>query len=251
MPAARRCGFDLRHPDRAALMPWWIELVPLALAAVLAITLHEAAHGYAARALGDDTAARLGRISLNPLRHVDPVGTLVVPLAMAVVQLLAAGQVMGVFGWAKPVPVNLLRLSNPRRDMMLVAAAGPAANALLAVAAGLAGHAVLLLEGGMPPELAGLAFRFLGMMILVNLVLGLFNLIPIPPLDGGRILVGLLPPRAAMLLARLERFGLAVVIGVVFLLPLAVPGFDPFGVFLREVVAPAIRLVLFVTGHGA
>jgi Zn-dependent protease len=206
-------------------MPWWLDLVPLVLAAVLAITLHEAAHGYAARALGDDTAARMGRISLNPLRHVDPVGTLVVPLAMAVVQLLAAGQVLGVFGWAKPVPVDVLRLANPRRDMMLVAAAGPAVNAALALASGLAGHAVLLLEGAMSPELAHLVFRFLGMMILANVVLGLFNLIPVPPLDGGRILVG-------------------------FLLPLAVPGLDPFGLFLREVVGPAIRLVLFATGHG-
>lgn len=232
-------------------MPWWMDLLPLVLAAVLAITLHEAAHGYAARALGDDTAERMGRISLNPLRHVDPVGTIVVPLAMAVVQLLAAGQVLGVFGWAKPVPVDIMRLANPRRDMMLVAAAGPAVNAALAVGAGLFGHVVLLLEGGMSPDLAHLAFRFLGMMILVNLVLGLFNLIPIPPLDGGRILVGLLPLRAAMMVAGLERYGLLIVIGVVFLLPLAIPGLDPFGVFLREVVGPAIRLVLFVTGHGA
>lgn len=232
-------------------MPWWMELIPVALAAVLAITLHEAAHGYAARALGDDTAERLGRISLNPLRHVDPVGTIVVPLAMAVVQLLAAGQVLGVFGWAKPVPVDIMRLSNPRRDMMLVAAAGPAINIALALGAALSGHAVMLVEEGMSPELGHLVFRFLGMMILVNLVLGLFNLIPIPPLDGGRILVGLLPLRAAMMVAGLERYGLLIVIGVVFLLPLAVPGLDPFGAFLREVIAPAIRFVLFITGHGA
>ena len=231
-------------------MPWWMELIAVALAAVLAITLHEAAHGYAARALGDDTAERLGRISLNPLRHVDPVGTVVVPLMMAVVQLLAAGQVLGVFGWAKPVPVDIMALRNPRRDMMLVAAAGPAINGAMALAAGLFGHVVLMAEGGMSPELAQLTFRFLGMMILVNLVLGLFNLIPIPPLDGGRILVGLLPRGPAMAVASLERFGLLIVIGIVFLLPLAVPGLDPFGIFLREVVGPAIRVVLFVTGHG-
>jgi Zn-dependent protease len=169
---------------------------------------------------------------------------------MAVVQLLAAGQVLGVFGWAKPVPVDIMRLAHPRRDMMLVAAAGPAVNGALAIGAGLFGHAVLLLEGGMSPALAEATFRFLGLMILVNLVLGLFNLIPIPPLDGGRILVGLLPLRAAMAVAGLERYGLLIVIGVVFLLPLAIPGLDPFGVFLREVVGPAIRLVLFLTGHG-
>jgi Zn-dependent protease len=232
-------------------MGWFLDLLPVVLAAVLAITLHEAAHGYAARALGDDTAERLGRISLNPLRHVDPVGTVAVPLLMAVAQLLAAGQVMGVFGWAKPVPVNILALRNPRRDMMLVAAAGPAINAALALCAGLAGHAALLLEGGMSPALAEMVFRFLGMMILVNLVLGLFNLIPIPPLDGGRILVGLLPHGLAMAVASLERVGLFLVIGVVFLLPLALPGLDPFGLFLREIVGPALRLVLFLTGHGA
>jgi Zn-dependent protease len=232
-------------------MGWFLDLLPVVLAAVLAITLHEAAHGYAARALGDDTAERLGRISLNPLRHVDPVGTVAVPLLMAVAQLLAAGQVVGVFGWAKPVPVNILALRNPRRDMMLVAAAGPAINAALALGAGLAGHAALLIEGGMSPALAEMVFRFLGMMILVNLVLGLFNLIPIPPLDGGRILVGLLPHRLALAVASLERVGLFLVIGVVFLLPLALPGLDPFGLFLREIVGPALRLVLFLTGHGA
>jgi len=232
-------------------MGWFLDLLPVVLAAVLAITLHEAAHGYAARALGDDTAERLGRISLNPLRHVDPVGTVAVPLLMAIAQLLAAGQVMGVFGWAKPVPVNILALRNPRRDMMLVAAAGPAINAALALCAGLAGHAALLLEGGMSPALAEMVFRFLGMMILVNLVLGLFNLIPIPPLDGGRILVGLLPHGLAVAVASLERVGLFLVIGVVFLLPLALPGLDPFGLFLREIVGPALRLVLFLTGHGA
>ena len=232
-------------------MGWFLDLLPVVLAAVLAITLHEAAHGYAARALGDDTAERLGRISLNPLRHVDPVGTVAVPLLMAVAQLLAAGQVMGVFGWAKPVPVNILALRNSRRDMMLVAAAGPAINAALALCAGLAGHAALLLEGGMSPALAEMVFRFLGMMILVNLVLGLFNLIPIPPLDGGRILVGLLPHGLAMAVASLERVGLFLVIGVVFLLPLALPGLDPFGLFLREIVGPALHLVLFLTGHGA
>lgn len=232
-------------------MPIWLDLLPAVLAAVLAITLHEAAHGYAARALGDDTAARLGRISLNPLRHVDPVGTLLVPLLMAGVQLLAAGQVLGVFGWAKPVPVNVSRLSNPRRDMMLVAAAGPAVNGALALAAGFFGHAVLAAAGTMPAELAQLLVRFLGLMILVNLVLGLFNLLPIPPLDGGRILVGLLPAGPALAVAALERWGLLIVIGVVFLLPLAIPGFDPFGLFLAEVVAPAVRLVLLLTGHGA
>ena len=119
------CQVEALHtpPD---LPPREKPITPHGPTAWLAITLHEAAHGYAARALGDDTAERLGRISLNPLRHVDPVGTLLVPLMMAVAQLLAAGQVLGVFGWAKPVPVDIMRLAHPRRDMMLVAAAGSA-----------------------------------------------------------------------------------------------------------------------------
>jgi Zn-dependent protease len=232
-------------------MPDWLpEAAAAVIAAVLAITLHEAAHGYAALSLGDDTARRLGRISLNPLRHVDPFGTLLLPGLMIAGQLLALGRVEAVFGWAKPVPVDIRKLRNPRWGMVLVAAAGPGINAVLAFAAALAAHAVIAGQGALDPETTRLLLRFVALMMLSNLVLGLFNLLPLPPLDGGRIMVGLLPRAPAMALARVEPYGLTIVILVLFLLPFAIPGWDPMGLFLRHVVAPAFDLVLLLAGHG-
>ena len=207
-------------------------LLSIAIAAIpviLAITLHEAAHGYAALALGDDTARSMGRLSLNPLRHVDRFGTLLLPGFLMLSQLLTIGRVVFMFGWAKPVPVSAWRFANPRRGMALVAAAGPAVNFFLAWLAALLTHGVALL-----PEAAGeVVDTMLQTFILANLVLGLFNLLPIPPLDGGRIMVGILPERLAFAWARLERAGLVIVLLLVFLLPrlLAEFGirFDPVG----------------------
>ncbi len=229
-------------------MPAWLpELAASILASVIAITLHEAAHGYAAYALGDDTAKRAGRISLNPLRHVDPVGTVLLPVFLLVTQLLTIGRVEAMFGWAKPVPVNILLLRNPRRGMMLVAAAGPAMNFALAWGAGLLAH---LAEAVPLGAAEAPIYRFIGLLILANLVLGLFNLFPIPPLDGGRILVGILPRPLAYPLARLEPFGLILVILLLFVAPSLLPGYDPMAWFLRAVVAPAFDLVLMLSGHG-
>ena len=168
-------------------MSWLPELAAAVLASVVAITLHEAAHGYAALALGDDTAKRMGRLSLNPLRHVDPVGTVLVPGVLLLGQLLTLGRVEGMFGWAKPVPVNLLALRDPRRGMMLVAAAGPATNFALAWIAGLLAHPLAGLGDVLSPDSVAWVYRLLGLSILANLVLGLFNLLPVPPLDGGRL----------------------------------------------------------------
>jgi Zn-dependent protease len=242
------------------------------LAAVLAITLHEAAHGYAALALGDDTAKRLGRLSLNPLRHVDRFGTILLPGFLVISQLLWYGGVNFLFGWAKPVPVAAWRFQNPRRGMMFVAAAGPAMNFLLAV---LSGIFLTIFVGPtlwsqcflsdnpkvfdvclyIGPRLYGSGLgAFMYFFILTNLVLGLFNLLPIPPLDGGRIAVGLLPERLAMAWARMERAGIAVVLLVVFLLPLLLKefgiAFDPVGDGLGRILPWAIRLVLQASGHG-
>ncbi len=230
-----------------------------AIAAILAITLHEAAHGYAALAMGDTTARDAHRLSLNPLRHVDPVGTLLLPGVLLVGQLLTFGRVMFMFGWAKPVPVAAWKFRDPRRGMMVVAAAGPAMNFVLAIAG-----ALLLprAPGALPGVFAYLdraaaahpwLSAFLVPFILYNLVLGLFNLLPIPPLDGGRIAVGLLPLALARIWARLERAGIVIVLLFVFLLPAALGEFgirfDPFRAVLGRVLPWALRLVLGLTGH--
>jgi Zn-dependent protease len=226
------------------------EIILSLLSAVLAITLHEAAHGYAALAMGDDTAKVQGRLSLNPLAHVDRVGTILVPGGLWIVQKLMGVQTPFLFGWAKPVPIAAWRFRDPRRGMMIVAAAGPAMNFVLAWLTGLALHLVpYMTETG-----GDLLEQFGGYFILFNLVLGLFNLLPIPPLDGGRILVGLLPERAAMGWAKIERFGIVAVLLLVFLLPrLAAEfgiAFDPVGTALNRGLPRAIELVLRLSGHG-
>jgi len=219
------------------------------LAAVLAITLHEAAHGYCALALGDDTARRAGRLSLNPLAHVDRVGTILLPGLLVIGQLLTIHRIAFLFGWAKPVPVAAWKFANPRRGMMIVAAAGPAMNFFLAWLAGLAFHGADYL----PPTAGDMASEFLLYFIMTNLVLGIFNLLPIPPLDGGRIVVGLLPEQAARSWARLERAGIVIVLLVVFLLPQALRefgiAFDPMGALLGSVLPRAIHLVLWLSGN--
>jgi len=228
-----------------------IQIVVAAVPVILAITLHEAAHGYAALALGDDTARSMGRLSLNPLRHVDRVGTLLLPGVLILGQLLTLGRVVFLFGWAKPVPVSAWRFANPRRGMALVAAAGPVTNFFLAWLAALLMHATALL----PDPEGEVVDTMLETFILANLVLGLFNLLPIPPLDGGRIVVGLLPERLAEVWARLERAGIVIVLLLVFLLPrlLAEFGirFDPVGRALNTGLPWAFDLVYRLAFHDA
>lgn len=215
----------------------------VALPAILAITFHEAAHGWVAWQLGDDTAKRLGRVTFNPLRHIDPFGTVLLPALM----YFTTGFV---FGWAKPVPVDFNRLRSPRMDMVKVAIAGPAINFILAFVSA-------LVWGWLPADPAGLAGWLkaaLEVSIFVNVILMVFNLIPLPPLDGGRVAVGLLPDALAFPLARLERFGLLILIGALFLLPMLGRelGYDlnPMAWILGPPVSAVIDVITVLSGNG-
>ncbi|MEN9843887.1 MAG: hypothetical protein RLZZ612_1716 [Pseudomonadota bacterium] len=209
-----------------------------ALPVLFAITVHEAAHGYAARYFGDSTAYMLGRITLNPIKHIDPVGTVLMPLLLYVV---TAGSFL--FGYAKPVPVNFGRLRNPKRDMVWVALAGPGANLAMAVAWVILGYFLVAM---------GVQERFFIEMtragLMVNVVMFAFNLFPLPPLDGGRILVGLLPMPQAMAVSRIEPWGFFIVMALVitgivgnfWLRPLM-----QFTIQVIEWILTPLRMVLF------
>jgi Zn-dependent protease len=185
------------------------EILLQAIPAVLAITLHEAAHGYVAKMFGDRTAEMLGRITLNPLKHIDPIGTVALPLGMLLLSAMAGGGGI-LFGWAKPVPVNFANLRHPKRDMIWVAGAGPGINFAMA-----AGWTILfgLTQSGGLLDSEGLA-RMAQYGVLWNVGLMVLNLLPILPLDGGRILAGLLPHRAAYAYSKLEPYGLLIVVAL-------------------------------------
>jgi Zn-dependent protease len=176
-----------------------------AMPVIAAIVLHELSHGYVARALGDDTAARAGRLTLNPLAHIDLFGTVILPGL-----LLYLG--LPVFGYAKPVPVDFRRLRNPRRDMVKVAAAGPLTNFVLAAASGAALRMAMAAAGPDPGGLILLCAYILEASVTVNVVLAVFNLFPLPPLDGGRVVAGLLPATLARPFVRIERYGFLVLL---------------------------------------
>ncbi|WP_309622831.1 site-2 protease family protein [Novosphingobium sp.] len=213
------------------------QIAALVIPLVIAIVFHEVSHGFVARSLGDPTAQLLGRLSLNPFKHVDPFGTVILP---AILKLSG----LPVFGWAKPVPVRKELLRNPRRDMMLVAAAGPGSNLVMAVIGAVLLGLLLRFTGG--GAATGLALGFVALnllnFILINVFLALFNLLPVPPFDGGHIIEGLLPAGLAARYGELHKYALLVMILLIVVLPMISPSLNVIG----WVVSPAVD---WLTGH--
>jgi Zn-dependent protease len=214
------------------------------LPVIIAITFHEAAHGFVARHFGDNTAAEQGRVSLNPLKHIDPFGTLVLP------GVLLLSHAPFLFGYARPVPVNFRALRHPRLDMVWVALAGPATNIVLALLAAAAFHGLSLVPENAAQWVAG----NLKNAFVINVVLAVFNMLPIPPLDGGRVAVGLLPNMLAYPLSRLEPWGMLILIGFLIIVPLVGAQFglnlDVISTILRTTTGFVMRLILALTWNA-
>ncbi len=223
-----------------------IQAAALILPLIFAIVFHEVAHGMMARQLGDDTAERQGRLSLNPFKHVDPVGTVILPGILALAH-------MPVFGWAKPVPVMANRLRHPRRDMMLVGAAGPGSNLIMAAISAVVLGIVMRPYGGEqePAGVVGFIVLNLFNFISINVFLALFNLLPIPPFDGSHIVEGLLPERAARNYAKFRTVGMLIPIFLIIVLPQLIPSFS----VTKYLVAPVewvinwyLKLTVLIAG---
>lgn len=217
----------------------WV--VPL----VIAIVFHEVAHGLVARRLGDPTAEAKGRLSLNPIRHIDPFGTVILPL------LLAISHAGAIFGWAKPVPVDYRRLRSPRRDMVLVALAGPGMNLLLALVGTAILAATIAISGGAQNGVADIVAKNAGNFVLINIFLAVFNLLPVPPFDGGHVIEGLLPSSLALPFRKIGRFSLLVFVILLLVLPAISPRADVIARVVSPIVDQIARLFLGIFGLRA
>jgi Zn-dependent protease len=230
---------DRQLPFNISFYDISVWVIPL----LIAITFHEAAHGFVARRLGDDTAWKLGRVSFNPLKHIDPFGTILLP------GLLLLSHAPFLFGYAKPVPVNFRALNHPRIDMVWVALAGPAINILLAALAALGFHLIGLVPSGSAQWIAD----NLKNALVINVLLAVFNMLPLPPLDGGRVAVGLLPDALARPLSRLEPYGMLILIAILIALPLLGAqlglNLDIISQWVRAATGFVIRLLLVLTGN--
>jgi Zn-dependent protease len=233
----RQTGADRLNISLYGISVWVLPLL-------IAITFHEAAHAFVAYRLGDKTAWELGRVSFNPFKHIDPFGTVILP------GILLLSHSPFLFGYAKPVPVNFRNLNHPRLDMVWVALAGPATNIALALVMALAFHALPLV----PAEAAKWTADNHKNAFLINIVLAIFNMMPIPPLDGGRVAVGLLPRVLAYPLSRLEPYGMLILIGVLILLPIIGAqlglNLDVISAILRTLIGYVISALLFITGNA-
>jgi Zn-dependent protease len=212
-------------------------LVPL----VIAIVFHEVAHGLVARRLGDPTASERGRLSLNPIRHVDPFGTVILPMLLA----LSSAPI---FGWAKPVPVNFRRLRKPRRDMILVALAGPGMNLVLAICGALILAVTFAMAQGELHGAAGFVAANALNFVYINIFLGVFNLLPVPPFDGGHVVEGLLPRRQALNYRKIGRYSLLVLIVLLLVLPALSPSADVVGRVISPIVDGVAGALLWIVG---
>jgi len=209
---------------------------------LISITMHEAAHGYVANLLGDDTAKKLGRVTLNPFKHIDRFGTIILPLILIVIKSPF------IFGWAKPVPVKFYRLQNPLRDMVFVAIAGPVTNIILALVTG----SILSAMYNFGLINNTWFVHTLTNFLLINIILAVFNMIPIPPLDGGRVVVGLLPKYFSYQFAKLERYGLFIIITAIFILPLIGKEIgiklEPVHWYIKSISSFFINIIAILTG---